>query len=549
MRKIYVLLTALVLTLVLFACSPDITPVSAFIVPNKLVYTESETTISGGITVPSIEAKDFEYYVLRKNNSVTKETINLGTNVTFEAEALGVVKVKVKGDGVADSVYRVYLYKAPLEFLTEGDLQSWINGGFDREDGVEPSDTTTSTFIRVLEDGVYYRVTGTLDDFEDDLTIFDYDYYSVGAITLNSELNDTQKTQAIQRLLLTPQANRISFDSFRITSAKFNTTSNDSVITTAIDDAWITYPENYDTNIFEMDATNIIQIHNGTFSTSISNKTYKPVDNELPINYQIKHNIMGYIWDFVLIIPISFVMAFFGGLFGINSFAIGIIFATIIVRTAAWPIYARTNDMSIKMALAQPEMAKLQAKYSMRKDPASQQKMQMETMALYKKHGISILGCFTPLMQMPIFLAMFQVVYRITRAGGMFTESVSNTTIFGLDFLNLSTGGWNEPFTYVLAAIVGVTMFLLQKISSKKPSYAKNTGTQVKTDQQAQTEKTMKMVSWIMVGMMVLTTMSSVNALGFYWVIGNLYSLGQTLINRKLNEKKYEKAKNAQSIV
>jgi YidC/Oxa1 family membrane protein insertase len=52
-----------------------------------------------------------------------------------------------------------------------------------------------------------------------------------------------------------------------------------------------------------------------------------------------------------------------------------------------------------------------------------------------------------------------------------------------------------------------------------------------------------------MVGMMVLTTMASVNALGFYWVIGNLYSLGQTLINRKLNEKKYEKAKNAQSIV
>ena len=250
---------------------------------------------------------------------------------------------------------------------------------------------------------------------------------------------------------------------------------------------------------------------------------------------------MGYIWDFVLIIPISFIMSIFGGLFGLNSFAIGILFTTIIVRTIAWPIYARTNDMSIKMALAQPEMAKLQQKYAMRKDPASQQKMQMEMMALYKKHGISILGCFTPLLQMPIFLAMFQTVYRITRAGGVFTQQVSHTAIFGLDFLNLASGGWSEPFTYVLAAIVGITMWLLQKISSKKPSYAKNTGTQVKTEQQLQTERTMKIVSWVMIGMMVLTTMASVNALGFYWVIGNLYSLGQSMINRKLNEKSTKK--------
>ncbi len=546
MRKIYVLLTVLALTLVLFACSPDTSQIGAFIVPNKIVYTEAETTVSGGITVPSIELDDFSYYALRKNNTVTKETVNLGTDVTFTSEGLGIVRVKVK-----DEFYRVYLYQAPLEFATEGELQLWVTGNFDRVDEIEPGDVTSSTILKVNEGGgVYYRVTGTpLNDFEDDLTEFDFSYYSVGALAFNPSLTDAQKTLAVQKILLTPQASKVSFDSFRIMSANYNTTSNDDVTLSEVDEDWITYPEGYEQNIFKMASSNAISIHNGTFSTTINNTTYKPIDNELPINWNLEHNLMGYIWDFALIIPISFIMSFFGGLFGLNSFAVGIIFATIIVRTLAWPIYAKTNDMSIKMAVAQPEMAKLQQKYQMRKDPASQQKMQMEMMALYKKHGISILGCFTPLMQMPLFLAMFQTVYRITRAGGVFTEHVSHTTIFGLDFLNLSAGGWTEPFTYVLAAIVGVTMFLLQKISSKKPSYAKNTGTQVKTDQQAQTERTMKMVSWIMVGMMVLTTMASVNALGFYWVIGNLYSLGQTLINRKLNEKKYEKAKNAQSIV
>src|SRR5690606_4212789 len=139
-------------------------------------------------------------------------------------------------------------------------------------------------------------------------------------------------------------------------------------------------------------------------------------------------------------------------------------------------------------------------------------------------------------------------VYRITVPGGMYVNHISNKTVlFGL--IDLTAGGFNDVWSYVLAVIVGVTMWLLQKLSSKKPSYAKNTGTQVKTEQALQQEKTMKTVSTVMIGMMVLTTLTSVNALGFYWVIGNLYSLGQSYINRKLSERKYEKTKSAQSIV
>lgn len=169
-------------------------------------------------------------------------------------------------------------------------------------------------------------------------------------------------------------------------------------------------------------------------------------------------------------------------------------------------------------------------------------------MQLYKKHGISVLGCFTPILQMPIFLAMFQTVYRITVPGGMYAANVNNHKIlFGL--IDLSAGGFNDVTSYVLAAIVGVTMWLLQHLSQKKPSYAKNTGTQVKTEQAEQQAKTMKTVSNVMIGMMVLTTITSVNALGFYWIIGNLFSIGQSFINRKLSEKKYEKTRASQSII
>lgn len=545
MRKIYLILTVLAFVFVLYACSPDMTEIDAFIVPNKIVYTQAETEISGGKTVPKVVLDDFDYYAVRKNNSITKEIMKL-EDIVIEKEGLGIFRVEIKGE-----IYRVYVAQTVYEFDDEAALNLWISGAEEREDGFKPNQATNETLLKVNNPSpIYYRVTTTpLTDFESHLEEFVIDAAALGALTFKPELDETAKLNAVKGILLTPQSTRVNFDPFRISVATYQTTSQEHVLFTEVSENFVTYPETYEDDIYKMSATHSINIHSGTYSTIITSRTYKPADNELPINWNLEHNLMGYIWDFVLIIPISFIMSVFGGLFGINSFALGILFTTIIVRTIAWPIYARTNDMSIKMALAQPEMAKLQQKYSMRKDPASQQKMQMEMMALYKKHGISILGCFTPLLQMPIFLAMFQTVYRITRAGGVFTQQVSHTAIFGLDFLNLATGGWNNVFTFILAAVVGVTMWLLQKLSSQKPSYAKNTGTQVKTDQQMQTERTMKMVSWIMIGMMVLTTMASVNALGFYWVIGNLYSIGQSMINRKLNEKKYEKAKNAQSIV
>jgi YidC/Oxa1 family membrane protein insertase len=228
-------------------------------------------------------------------------------------------------------------------------------------------------------------------------------------------------------------------------------------------------------------------------------------------------------FDYVLIIPVAFVMQFFAGVFG-NSFAVGIVFTTIIVRTIAWPIYAKSNDMTLRMSLAQPELQRLQQKYATRKDQQSQQMMQMETMQIYKKHKISALGCLMPFLQMPIFIAMYRVVRRITLEGGMYTQQVSNTNFLGID---LALGGQGIlSASGLLAVIVGASMFVLQRISQKKPSYAKNTASHNKSEKGAQTEQTMKMVSYFMVIMMASFAYNS-NALALYWVIGNIYSIGQ----------------------
>ena len=60
----------------------------------------------------------------------------------------------------------------------------------------------------------------------------------------------------------------------------------------------------------------------------------------------------------------------------LGNYALAILFTTIIVRTLAWPIYAKTTDLSLKMQLAQPEIDKINQKYQAigaSKDPQTRQ--------------------------------------------------------------------------------------------------------------------------------------------------------------------------------
>ena len=276
---------------------------------------------------------------------------------------------------------------------------------------------------------------------------------------------------------------------------------------------------------------------------------------EIPLNTWGEEKFFGKI----LVWPIAWVMNYVGGLFPSAKFAWGILFTTIIVRTIAWPIYAKTNDMSVKMAVAQPEMNRLQQKYANRKDPQSQQRMQQEMMALYKKYDISLLGCFTPFLQMPIFIAVYNAVLRLplTLADGTKAKlTVTDTSFLGIkDCLSsgiMAVGTqkatlWSAEFFVGigLAILVGATMWLLNYISQKKPKYQRNIPNQNQNNQMA---SQMKIMNIMMIGMMVFASLSS-NALAFYWVIGNIYSLVQNLINRHLNEKKFYKMRSETDIL
>jgi len=216
---------------------------------------------------------------------------------------------------------------------------------------------------------------------------------------------------------------------------------------------------------------------------------------------------------------------------------LGLLIMTLVIRTLGWPIYAKTNDLTIKMQLAQPELTKVQEKYRNRKDQASQQRMQMETMEIYRRYKINILGCFMPLLQMPIFIAMYQVVRRFPLNGSEFFtkgEHAINTSFLWTDL-------GNESFwpNFPLALVVAVLMFLSQYLVQKRSDAAKkHSGPQNPKAEQSQ--KTMKYFMYFMVVMMFFIAITNAG-IAFYWIIGTAYQIFQGYISHMGMDKKREK--------
>jgi len=73
-----------------------------------------------------------------------------------------------------------------------------------------------------------------------------------------------------------------------------------------------------------------------------------------------------------------------------------------------FPFTSKSSKAMRKMQEIQPEVEELKTKY---KD--NPQKIQKETLGLYRKHKINPLGGCLPLFfQIPIIMAFYQIVYR-----------------------------------------------------------------------------------------------------------------------------------------
>ncbi len=106
------------------------------------------------------------------------------------------------------------------------------------------------------------------------------------------------------------------------------------------------------------------------------------------------------------------------------AWGLAIIILTLLVRLAMHPLTAKQMASMQKMQKLQPMLKVLQEKYADDKD-----KLNQETMALYKEHKVNpASGCLPLIIQLPIFILLYGVLYDLTK-----TAAFTDVTFLGVN--------------------------------------------------------------------------------------------------------------------
>ena len=136
-----------------------------------------------------------------------------------------------------------------------------------------------------------------------------------------------------------------------------------------------------------------------------------------------------------------------------NNWGLAIIFLTVVLKIATWPLSAKAYVSMGKMRELQPKMQQLQEKHG-----DNRQAMSQELMQLYQKEGVNPLGgCLPMLLQMPFFLAFYWVLIE--------TVELRHSPFFlWIDDLSAM-----DPY-FILPILNGAGMYLSQKLTPTPPN-------------------------------------------------------------------------------
>lgn len=193
----------------------------------------------------------------------------------------------------------------------------------------------------------------------------------------------------------------------------------------------------------------------------------------------------------------------------ISNWGIVIIIFALVLKLLLSPLTEKSMSSAKKMQEINPLMREIQQQY--KHDP---QKMNQELQKLYKEHKINPLGgCLPLLLQMPIFFALYPVLRS------------------SIDLRQAEFFGWitdlSEPDKFwVLPILMGISMFLQQKMTQVTPSPEDLKKMDEKQQAQIQSQK---MMMYIMPIFMFFIFKSLPSGLVLYWMVFNVFQIAQQL--------------------
>ncbi|MDR1680743.1 MAG: membrane protein insertase YidC [Prevotellaceae bacterium] len=209
----------------------------------------------------------------------------------------------------------------------------------------------------------------------------------------------------------------------------------------------------------------------------------------------------------------------------IRNYGIIILLLTIFIKIILAPFSQKSIVSSAKMKLLKPDIDKINAKYPKQEDAM---KKQQETMALYKKTGVSMMGgCLPMLLQMPILFAMFRFFpasFELRQEGFLWAPDFSTyDSIFDLPFSIPMYGDHVSLFALLMA----VSTFFYSKMMMAQ------------TPQTGQPGMKFMQLYFMPIFLLVLCNNFS-SGLSYYYMLSNFITMIQTWVIRKffIDEKK-----------
>ena len=209
-----------------------------------------------------------------------------------------------------------------------------------------------------------------------------------------------------------------------------------------------------------------------------------------------------------------------------QDYGLSIVIFTLIVRGCLLPLYASQIKGQLKMAEMQPKMQALQKKYA-----GDREALGREMQNLYREEKYNpMMGCLPLVIQMPILMGLFYML----RNPALYVDSANIIMASHESFWWLQD--LSQPDQWILPLITGATTFMSMSMTGMMGTASPGGG----NDMSAQMQPMMKMMRIFMPIFIVVMARQMPSGLAIYWMIGNLFTVGQTWLLKRMRKRAQE---------
>jgi len=205
----------------------------------------------------------------------------------------------------------------------------------------------------------------------------------------------------------------------------------------------------------------------------------------------------------------------------IPNFGIAIIILTLIIKLITFPLNNKQIQSARRMQELQPELKKIQAKY--KNDKEKQNKAVMEFMQENKMNPMA--GCLPLLIQFPILIGIFRLLRDVQTLMPGFVFNPYLIPVGEGGYINLLSMSNESYFLYLFPLLAGITTYIYQKLTM--------------------TDSSQKMMMYMMPAMITFFSFSFPVGLVIYWIMNNVFSMGQHYLVVRVGKMKAEQAKDS----